>query len=74
MKVAWEYTFIDAIENIAHYSYALNTIPRSQTHTSLEAADSPPSLELNATIAHFDFYYNSYENRMEDVGPSCVRT
>ena len=51
-----------------------NANPRSQTHTCLEAADSPPSSELNVTTIHSDFYSNSYKNLMEDDGPSYVRT
>jgi hypothetical protein len=73
MEVAWG-VHIHGKENTAHLSYVPSASPRSQTHTYLEAANSPPSSELNATTVHSDFYSNSYKNRMEDAGPSYVRT
>ena len=69
-----EYTSTYAKGNTAHRSYTPSGNPRLQTHTFLEAVDSPPSSELNATIAHSDFYSNSYRSLMEDASPSCVRT
>jgi 5-methylcytosine-specific restriction endonuclease McrA len=58
MEVLGEYTSTDVKENTAHPSYAPSTDPRSQIHTYLESADSPPRSELNATIVHYDFKKN----------------
>jgi len=68
------YISTDVNENTTHPSYVPKAKPHSQTHTYLEVADSPPSSEQNATIVPSDSYSNSYKKRMEDDGPSYVRT